>query len=123
MHSCGDKGQETVAAKIKCYNVIMAPCGSAYHLHQQRLECCGGIVFSGFVALLHPHQEGQNNTGFLSGAHNAGAGADTTAETQRFLAHESHICTAGSAVFQCGVLFAFVQHGNADRIAKVTQRI
>lgn len=58
-------------------------------------HCCG--VCLGFGAeLLHPHGEGQSNTGFLSGAYRAAAIADTL--KQNSLLHMSHIHNAAFAV-------------------------
>lgn len=72
--------------------------------------------------VLHPHYKGQNNTSFLTGAHNAGAKADNMKNNG--FSYMTHICDAASAIF-----FFFLrrdqgslQLGNADRIAKVSHK-
>lgn len=72
------------------------------------------------VLLLHPHYKGQNNTSFLTGAHNAGAKADNMKNNG--FSYMTHICDAASDIFFLRRDQGSLQLGSADRIAKVSHK-
>lgn len=117
-----EKQQESVAAKIKS-----CKCNhdSTWILSSwiSSTRSIVMVLFLGFVALLlRPHGEGQNNNWFPDWSSPCRSNS-WQQKKEEFLAHETHmLCCVCCFLFYCRILFAFAQHGNPDRIAKVETR-